>query len=195
MKPKQVYKLNKVSNVNEKETMYSKISEVDQTVRQHFYTSIDDTAVIDGLSKGYIASLNDSEAKYYTASEVTALQNISKGKLIGIGIEVQKDVSGYYKVVNVDADSPADIAEMVKDDMITHINDVSVLTLNTQAVREMLTGTEGTGIRLNFLRNSEENVTELTFSIYDAPNIKYSLENNVGYIKMASFVEDSASEV
>ncbi|MBQ7816279.1 MAG: PDZ domain-containing protein, partial [Oscillospiraceae bacterium] len=111
------------------------------------------------------------------------------------GIEVQKDVSGYYKVVNVDADSPADIAEMVKDDMITHINDVSVLTLNTQAVREMLTGTEGTGIRLNFLRNSEENVTELTFSIYDAPNIKYSLENNVGYIKMASFVEDSASEV
>ena len=35
----------KVSNVNEKETMYSKISEVDQTVRQYFYTDINDTAV------------------------------------------------------------------------------------------------------------------------------------------------------
>ena len=185
----------KVSNVNEKETMYSKISEVDQTVRQYFYTDIDDAAVVDGMSKGYIASLGDSEAKYYTASEVTALQNISKGKLIGIGIEVQKDVSGYYKIVNVDADSPADIAEMAKDDLITHINDVSVMTMNTKQVREMLTGTEGTAIKFNYLRNSEENSTELVFAIYDAPNIKYSLENNVGYIKIASFVEDSASEV
>ncbi|MBP1553178.1 MAG: PDZ domain-containing protein, partial [Oscillospiraceae bacterium] len=132
---------NKVSNVNEKETMYSKLSEVDQTVRQHFYTTIDDAAVIDGLAAGYIASLNDSEAKYYTASEVTALQNLSKGKLTGIGISVQKDVSGYYKVVNIDADSPADIAEMAKDDMITHINDVSVMTLTTKNVQDMLTGT------------------------------------------------------
>ena len=185
----------KVSNVNEKETMYSKISEVDQTVRQYFYTDIDDAAVVDGMSKGYIASLGDSDAKYYTASEVTALQNISKGKLIGIGIEVQKDVSGYYKIVNIDADSPADIAEMAKDDLITHINDVSVMTMNTKQVREMLTGTEGTAIKFNYLRNSEENSTELVFAIYDAPNIKYSLENNVGYIKIASFVEDSASEV
>ena len=185
----------KVSNVNEKETMYSKISEVDQTVRQHFYTDIDDSAVVDGMSQGYISSLKDSEAKYYTASEVTALQNISKGKLIGIGIEVQKDVSGYYKVVNIDADSPADIAEMAKDDLITHINEVSVMSLNTKQVREMLNGTEGTSIKLNYLRNSEENYTELVFAIYDAPNIKYSLENNVGYIKIASFVEDSASEV
>ena len=185
----------KVSNVNEKETMYSKISEVDQTVRQHYYTDIDDTAVVDGMSTGYISALGDSEAKYYTASEVTALQNISKGKLIGIGIEVQKDVSGYYKIVNIDADSPADIAEMAKDDLITQINDVSVMTMNTKQVRELLTGTEGTAIKLDYLRNSEENVTELVFAIYDAPNIKYSLENNVGYIKVASFVEDSASEI
>jgi len=185
----------KVSNVNEKETMYSKISEVDQTVRQHYYTDIDDTALVDGMSSGYIASLGDSEAKYYTASEVTALQNISKGKLIGIGIEVQKDVSGYYKIVNIDTDSPADIAEMAKDDLITQINGVSVMTMNTKQVRELLTGTEGTAIKLDYLRNSEENVTELVFAIYDAPNIKYSLENNVGYIKIASFVEDSASEV
>ena len=186
---------NKVSNVNEKETMYSKLSEVDQTVRQHFYTTIDDTAVIDGLAAGYIASLNDSEAKYYTASEVTALQNLSKGKLTGIGISVQKDVSGYYKVVNIDADSPADIAEMAKDDMITHINDVSVMTLTTKNVQDMLTGTEGTTIKFNYLRNNEEQLTELVFSMYDAPSVSYSLEDTVGYIKMESFSEKTAADM
>ncbi len=186
---------NKVSSVNEKETMYSKISEVDQTVRQHYFSGIDDTAVTDGMSRGYIAAINDSEAKYYTASEVTALQNISKGKLIGIGIDVQKDVSGYYKIVNVDEDSPADIAEIVKDDMVTHINDVSVMSMTSQEVREKLTGTEGTAIKLNLLHNSEETVSELVFAIYDAPNIRYSLENSVGYIKILAFAEDSASEI
>ena len=162
---------NKVSNVNEKENMYSKVSEIDQTVRQHYYTKIDDAAVVDGLSAGYINSLRDSEAKYYTAAEVTALQNLSKGKITGIGIEVQKDISGYYKVVNIDADSPADIAEMAKDDLIVEINDIDVKTLNTQQVREMLTGEEGTGIKIEYLRDSEENKTELTFSLYDAPSI------------------------
>ena len=186
---------NKVSNVNEKETMYSKLSEVDQTVRQHFYTNIDDNAVIDGLAAGYINSLNDSEAKYYTASEVTALQNLSKGKLIGIGIEVQKDISGYYKIVNIDADSPADIAEMAKEDMITHINNISVMTLNTQQVREMLTGTEGTTVTINYLRNSEEQVTELVFSLYDMPSVSYSLEDTVGYIKMTTLSENTAADM
>jgi len=186
---------NKVSNVNEKETMYSKLSEVDQTVRQHFYTNIDDNAVIDGLAAGYINSLNDSEAKYYTASEVTALQNLSKGKLIGIGIEVQKDISGYYKIVSIDADSPADIAEMSKEDMITHINDVSVMTLNTKQVREMLTGTEGTTVTINYLRNSEEQVTELVFSLYDMPSVSYSLEDTVGYIKMTTLSENTAADM
>ena len=186
---------NKVSNVNEKETMYSKVSEIDQTVRQHYYTKIDDTAVVDGLSAGYINSLDDSEAKYYTAAEVTALQNLSKGKITGIGIEVQKDISGYYKIVNIDADSPADIAEMAKDDMIVEINDINVKTLNTQQVREMLTGEEGTGIKIEYLRDSEEKKTELTFSLYDAPSIDYFLESGIGYIKMTSFDEGTASEI
>ena len=186
---------NKVSNVNEKETMYSKLSEVDQTVRQHFYTNIDDTAVIDGLAAGYIDSLNDSEAKYYTASEVTALQNLSKGKLIGIGISVQKDVSGYYKIVNIDANSPADVAEMRKDDMITHINDTSVMTLNTKQVVEMLTGSEGKTVKINYLRSSEEQVTELAFALYDMPSVRYSLEETVGYIKMENISENTAADM
>ncbi|MBR5251948.1 MAG: PDZ domain-containing protein [Oscillospiraceae bacterium] len=185
----------KVSDVNEKQTMYSKLSEVDQTVRQNFYADIDDKAVMDGLSAGYIASLNDSEARYYTASEVTALQNLSKGKLIGIGIEVQKDVSGYYRVVNIDTDSPADIAEMTKEDMITHIDDTSVMSMNTQQVRDMLTGSEGETVKIGYLRNNEEQSTELVFSLYDISSVSYGIYDTVGYIKMSSITEGTAADM
>lgn len=185
----------KVSDVNEKQTMYSKLSEVDQTVRQNFYADIDDKAVMDGLSAGYIASLNDSEARYYTASEVTALQNLSKGKLIGIGIEVQKDVSGYYRVVSIDTDSPADIAEMTKEDMITHIDDTSVMSMNTQQVRDMLTGSEGETVKIGYLRNNEEQSTELVFSLYDISSVSYGIYDTVGYIKMSSITEGTAADM
>lgn len=185
----------KVSSVNEKTTMYSKLAEVDQVVRQHYYTTIDDRAIVDGLSSGYVNALGDTEARYYRASEVTALQNLSKGKLIGIGLEVQKDVSGYFKIVKVDDGSPANIAEIVKGDMITHINDASVVSLNTEKVSEMLKGSEGVGIKINYLRDGEEKSAQLTFSIYDLPTISYTIEGTVGYIKISTFADKTAGEV
>lgn len=185
----------KVSDVNEKETMYSKISEIDQIARQHFYSSVDDKLIQDSLASGYIQALQDSEAKYYTASEVTAIQNISEGKRIGIGIEIQKDVSGYFKIINIDTDSPADIAELAKGDMITHINDMPLTAVNIADAREMLMGEEGLGIKINYLRDGEEKVTELTFSLYSVPTMTYSLEDTIGYINIDNFTESTASEV
>ncbi len=175
--------------------MYSKIAEVDQVVRQHYYTSIDDRTIVDGVSTGYINAIGDTEARYYKASEVTALQNLSKGKLIGIGIDVQKDVSGYFKVVKVDKNSPADIAEMKKGDMITSINDISIMANNVKEVKEMLTGAEGVAIKIDYLRDGEEKTANITFSLYDIPSISYSLEGSVGYIKISTFAEKTASEV
>lgn len=185
----------KVSNVNEKETMYQKLAEIDQIVRQNFYTQIDSTKLDDGLASGYITSIGDTEAKYYTAAEVTAQQNLSKGKLVGIGIETIKDVSGYYKVVKVHADSPANIEAILKDDLITYINDIDVKTLSTKAFTDMLVGEDGATIKLKYMQANEEKETELMFKIYEVPAITYSLEENIGYIKMESFTTKSAAEV
>ncbi|MEG1049207.1 MAG: S41 family peptidase, partial [Oscillospiraceae bacterium] len=186
----------KVSNVNEKEAMYSKLAEVDQIVRQHFYTKLDDAKLYDGLAGGYLSSLGDTDAKYYTAAEVNALQNLSKGKLVGIGVEISKDrESGYGKIVKVHGDSPANIAEIVKDDLIIAINDVDVFTLTSAQIRDMLIGEEGTAVKLKYRHEGEEKETELMYKVYDMPSIAYSLEETVGYIKAGRFTVKTASEM
>ena len=57
----------RVYNIRERETMYSKIAEVDQLVRRDFYTDIDEEGVSDGMVRGYLAGLGDANARYMTA--------------------------------------------------------------------------------------------------------------------------------
>ena len=93
----------KVSSVNEKESMYDKVSDIDQVVRQNYYTAIDDTNIFDSLSRGYVNGLKDSESKYLTAAEVTEYQEEMNGKIIGAGMDItkSKEDGGYMKVYKV----------------------------------------------------------------------------------------------
>ena len=60
----------KVSSVNEKESMYDKVSDIDQVVRQNYYTAIDDTNIFDlyfGLYD-FVIVIDHQEDKKYIAN-------------------------------------------------------------------------------------------------------------------------------
>src|SRR5699024_7145670 len=84
-----------VSSVKEKESMYSKIAELDRYIRSNDYYTIDETLLYDTISSGYILGTGDKYARYYTASAYTELLNIQNGTLIGIGVELARDQTGY----------------------------------------------------------------------------------------------------
>ena len=84
-----------VSSVKEKESMYNKIAEVDRYVRSNDYYPIDETTLYDRLTAGYLLGTGDKYARYYTASAYTDLLNAQSGKLMGIGVELAIDQSGY----------------------------------------------------------------------------------------------------
>ena len=87
-----------VTSVKEKESMYNKVAEVDRYVRANDYYDIDETMLYDRLTAGYLLGTGDKYARYYTASAYTDLLNAQSGKLIGIGVELAIDQSGYAKV-------------------------------------------------------------------------------------------------
>lgn len=60
----------RVADVNQRQAMYSKLSEIDQTIRQNFVGEIDETALTDGICTGYLAGLGDADAKYLTGGAV-----------------------------------------------------------------------------------------------------------------------------
>ena len=63
-----VYAMNsfneKMADVNERQAMYTKLSEIDQKVRQDYVGSIDEKTLEDAICTGYVAGLGDAGAKY-----------------------------------------------------------------------------------------------------------------------------------
>ena len=90
-----------VTSVKEKESMYNKVAEVDRYVRANDYYDIDETVLYDRLTAGYLLGTGDKYARYYTASAYADLLNAQSGKLMGIGVELAIDQSGYAKVIKV----------------------------------------------------------------------------------------------
>ena len=102
-----------VSSVKEKESMYNKVAEVDRYVRSNDYYTIDETVLYDRLTAGYLLGTGDKYARYYTANAYTELMNQQSGKVMGIGVELGMDQTGYARVTRVYEDSPAQEAGIV----------------------------------------------------------------------------------
>lgn len=187
----------KVSSVNEKESMYDKVSDIDQVVRQNYYTAIDDTNIFDSLSRGYVNGLKDSESKYLTAAEVTEYQEEMNGKIIGAGMDItkSKEDGGYMKVYKVYPESSADVQGIVANDLLTAINGISVINMTEAEAVKLLSGKSGTTVDVTYRHEDAETTATLTRKAFDAPSVSYSKEDTVGYIKITNFSSRTASEL
>ena len=187
-----------VSSVKEKESMYSKIAELDRYIRSNDYYTIDETLLYDTISSGYILGIGDKYARYYTASAYTELLNIQNGTLIGIGVELARDQTGYARVLKVYEGSPAQDAGIVAGDYITSIDNVDVKGLTTvDAIQARLRGETGTTVKIVWLNAEKaEQSVELTRSGYVSTTIDYQMTaGNVGYIKIRQFDSTTPSEL
>ena len=184
-----------VSDVKQKELMYNKIAEIDKTVRDNFYTTIDDAILFDMIGTGYVAGLGDKNSKYYTANQFSEINAINDGKLMGIGAEVIKDTSGYFKIVKIFQSSPAHAAGLEKGFMITAIDETAVKTLTLEAANSLLNGQEGTNVKITYLADTTEKTVDIQHKIFDLPTVEYSLEKSNGYIKISTFTKTTAAEM
>ena len=187
-----------VSSVKEKESMYNKLAEVDRYVRGNDYYDIDETVLYDRLSAGYLLGTGDKYARYYTASAYTDLINVQNGTLLGIGVELAIDQSGYAKVTKVYTDSPAQEAGIKVGDYITAVDGDDVKSMSgVDAVQTRLRGESGTSVKVTWLDSeASEHNEDLTHSGYTATTVDSALlQDSVGYIKIWQFDGTTPSEL
>ena len=97
----------KVLSAQARAAMYEKLSEIDNIVRQNFYTTIDDETLSDNMAIGYINGLQDADSSYLTSEEIAAREATALGTKVTVGIEVEKDTSGYMLVNKIYNESSA----------------------------------------------------------------------------------------
>ena len=151
----------------------------------------------DRLTAGYLLGTGDKYARYYSAIAYTELMNQQSGKVMGIGVELGIDQTGYAKVTKVYEDSPAQEAGIVAGDYITAIDGTEVKSLSgVDAVQARLQGEAGTTVSVTWLNSEAASKTaDLTHSGYTSTTVDYQMLDSVGYIRIRQFDGSTPSEL
>ncbi len=184
----------KVLSAQERAAMYEKLSEIDNVARQNFYQAIDDTSLSDSLSKGYIAGLGDANSSYLTSAEIAAREASALGTKITVGVEVEKDTSGYMLVNKVYNESSAQKVGVEAGDIITSIDGNDVLLIGFDEAKKLLEGIEGSKVNVLYNKSGEENAAELTRASAEVPSVEYSMVDDVCYIRVSSFCKTTITQ-
>ena len=185
----------KVVDVNEKSKKYNSLQILDSFVREHYLGDIDESELSDGILKGYIAGLDDPYSKYLSADEYLAEQSEDEGQLIGLGLTLSKDESGYIRIAEIMPDSPVVEADLKVGDIITLIDGVDVLTAGFDESVEAMRGLEGSEIKLTIRRGGVDKDYTFTRRSIEMVTVEGEMINDrIGYISITNFKKNTAQQ-
>ena len=85
----------RMRSVTERQNMYQVLSEIDMTVRQHYFGDISENYLQKNISQGYILGLEDSYSGYLSADEYQLALGENLGYTFGLGMDVDRSTEGY----------------------------------------------------------------------------------------------------
>ena len=178
-----------IPSVKEKESMYSKIAELDKYVRANYYGDIQDATLNDMMAYGYVLGIGDKNASYYTAKQYAELVEVQNGNIMGIGVDVVKDSSGHARITKVYDSSPASELGLQVGGFITAINGAEVKGLTAANVTAQLQGEAGTEVTVTYMAPDGTTADHtINRSRYTIPSVEYQmLGESYGYIRIYRF--------
>ena len=188
------------NSLNAAETdIYKKIDlfgEVLEKINKEYVDEINQSESMDSAINGLLQSL-DPYSAYMSPKILDQMQTETSGEFGGLGIEVSME-AGVVKVISPIDDTPASKAGLKAGDYIVKINNIQVQGKSLAEAVDLMRGPVGSGIELTVRRRGEKKA--LTFNIVreiiEIQSVKSEiLENNIGYIRLTSFNENSSDQI
>ena len=179
--------------------IYKKIDlfgEVLEKINKEYVDEINQSESMDSAINGLLQSL-DPYSAYMSPEIFNEMQTETSGKFGGLGIEVGME-SGVVKVISPIDDTPASIAGIKAGDYIVKINDIQVQGKSLNEAVALMRGPVGSGIELTVRRRGEKKalIFNIVREIIQIKSVKSDLlKNNIGYIRLTSFNENSGKQI
>ena len=188
---------NFTSNIYGDDKLYEKIDlfgEVLEKIKQEYVDEIDQADVMDSAINGVLQSL-DPYSAYMSPELFKSMQTESKGEFGGLGIEIGME-AGVVKVIAPISDTPAEKAGIKAGDYIVRINDIQVQGKSLMEAVKLMRGPVGSSIELMVRRKGIKKPLSFKIQrkIIEVKSVKakiLGIKNNIGYIKLKSFNENS----
>tara|TARA_B100000963_G_scaffold355812_1_gene374783 strand:- start:2318 stop:3454 length:1137 start_codon:yes stop_codon:yes gene_type:complete len=179
--------------------IYEKIDlfgEVLEKINKEYVDEIDQSKSMDSAINGLLQSL-DPYSAYMSPESFDEMQTETSGEFGGLGIEVSME-SGVVKVISPIDDTPASKAGIKAGDYIVKINETQVQGKSLSEAVDLMRGPVGSGIELTVRRIGEKKALKFNIirEIIQIQSVKADiLENNIGYLRLTSFNENSDKQI
>ncbi len=184
-----------IKDVAQRSGIHSTVSDIDELVRKNYFGEINENLLKTMLSDGYVEGIGDRYSYYMTANEYADYQEEEKGNKGGIGvIAVYDSKNNNIYVSEVSENSPAQLQGIQKGDVITSVDYVKVTPTNYEELLHMLDGEKLTNVQVVYSHNGESNTVSVARG-YSAQTVYYSINNNIGYIKITAFYSTTAEQL
>ena len=179
--------------------IYKKIDlfgEVLEKINEEYVDEINQSESMDSAINGLLQSL-DPYSAYMSPEIFNEMQTETSGEFGGLGIEVGMEL-GVVKVISPIDDTPASRAGIKAGDYIVKIEDTQVQGKSLSEAVDLMRGPVGSSIELIVRRKGAKKA--LTFNIVreiiEIQSVKSDLlENNIGYIRLTQFNENSSEQI
>ena len=192
-------------NTNLGNTKYVLVSNNDNTIAgelarfrtiidEYYLGEVDENKLKESAIKGYVEGLGDEYSEYITKEEYEEYEINIMGNYVGIGIymSVYKD-SDEIVVLSPIEDSPAESAGILTGDIILKVDGIEYDGEHLNEASAAIKGEEGTKVKIEIKRNEQIIELEIERKKVIVNPVKSEVkENNIGYIKLTSFDEDTS---
>lgn len=142
--------------------------------------------------------LEDDYTQYIPPEVASQVREQLEGSFEGIGAFVDMTEDGYLVIVRPIDGQPADLAGLMSNDIVTHINGASVLGKSQEEIVGEVKGPRDTEVTLTIVRESEPEPFDVIIvrALIELPIVESEmLEGNIAYVRLTSFNSNSAQRL
>ena len=162
-----------------------------EKIKSDYVEDVSNKELVESAIDGMLSSL-DPHSSFLDADSLKKMKIQTKGEFGGLGIEVTME-NGFVKVISPIDNTPAHKAGIKAGDYITHLDGDSVVGLKLDEAVDIMRGPVGTKLKITIGRSNEEpfDVT-IKRDVIKISSVKSRLEEDVGYIRITSFSEQTS---
>ena len=173
------------------------LNKIKTTIDKYYLwnNDINEEDLKNGAIEGYVAGLGDEYTEYIPADKMKDYKDNIMGSFVGVGIYMVADeksdrVLVYYPI----PESPAEKAGIKSGDLIISVDGTEYTSKDFDRIASFIKGEEGTKVNLVIEREGERLSFDLIREkITTNPITIKMLENDIGYLKLPSFDDDTAN--
>lgn len=176
-----------------------KFNEVRDLLQQKYLEYTDENTLLEGAIAGMASGFGDPYTRYVDKETWGLMTEDSEGEYSGVGVTITVPTVGTgILVLIVNELGPAHDAGILPGDRVVRVDDYDVeFSDDLQYVASLVRGDVGTDVELEIVREGEAKNLVFTITRKIVNSIEVTgemLENDIGYIRISSFSQDSPVE-